>query len=146
MRRLLEQLPWPQSTKDGVLDPRFEDLTAQREAVMDALAPPGSIGWLRNQARGIRYKPGWKFEIFGPDPGNPFVAQFFLTVTVVDPNRRLQMPEIASSLPPGHEGNVLTLRGSLMPFTQMVDEFRSQARHVINGMEQEITDRWLRYE
>lgn len=113
---------------------------------MDALAPPGSIGWLRNQARGIRYKPGWKFEIMGLDPSGPFLVLFCLTVTVVDPNRRLQISEVVSNLPPGCENNILSLRGSIMPYTQMVEEFRMQARHLINGMEQEITDRWLRYE
>lgn len=114
---------------------------------MDALAPPGSIGWLRNQARGIRYKPGWKFEIVDThELAGALAHRFMLVVTVVDPNRRLNMPEIRSPLPPGLEGQILSLSGSIMPYTQMVEEFRMQARHLINGMEQEITDRWLRYE
>jgi len=71
-----------------------------------------------------------------------------LVVTVMDPNQRLrlQVPGIAPALPPGHEGNLLSMCSSIMSYTQMVDEFRMQVRHIINGMEQEIVDRWLRYE
>lgn len=139
------------SERASLLDPRFEDLTAQREAVMDALAPPGSIGWLRNQARGIRYKPGWTFEIIDPltDHG-AFIGEgrFLLAITVTDPNRRLRLqePRIISPMPPGCEDQILSLHSSIMPYISTAAEFAAQARHIINRMEQEITDRWLRYE
>lgn len=128
---------------------------------MDALAPAGSAGWLRNQVARIRYKPGWAFRI---DDRSRQISgwgrdEFVLIIEVTDPNRRLnryrfraprpdsfedEILQAAPVLPDGHER--CAMQTTLQPQTDTVDWLLQQVHRAVETVELQMTRQWLRYE
>ena len=141
----------------------------QRERVMDALSPEGSIGWMRAHARRLRYKPGWSFAVYdGRDPlgfgdGHYYALDHLpqLVVKVSDRYRhrypRVAVPDFSepggsrilewpSNLPPDFEGQEMALRMPIYPEIDTVDGFVAMALRAIEEVEREIAKKWLKHE